>query len=71
MGFQSNLSEIAAQGRSAVLEVSSILERYTIRHMSKLSRQEIDLLNTITEEFDHIALALSKLSTFAKYTEDL
>ena len=68
--FHRQLSESCNDACVECLRISQMFTGFTLRNMSRLSRQEIDLLNRITERFDGIINDFHKLSVFAKYTED-
>ena len=70
LGFHQQLSESCNDACIECLRISQMFTGFTLRNMSRLSRQEIDLLNDVTDQFDRIIADFHRLSTFAKYTED-
>lgn len=66
--------DLAAACEEAVFEMDGIIrvfERFQARHTSLLSRQEHDLLNSLTDNFEAARENLHKLHVFAKYADEM
>jgi len=70
VSFHQQFSESCNQASVQCLRMSQMFTGFTLRHMSRLSRQEIDLLNRITERFDGLISDFHSLTVFAKYEDD-
>lgn len=67
--FQQELAEAARESSWELDQVTKTFETFVSKHMSKLSRQELDLFRNIIEHFDQARELMHKVYVFAKYTE--